>query len=248
MAGHSKFKNIQHRKNAQDQKRAKIFTKLVREIVTASKMGGVDPHSNPRLRNAIIAARSHNLPKERIDKAIATHENDSSNYVEVRYEGFAPNGVAFIVEALTDNKNRTASDVRSAFTKYGGHLAETGSVSFMFEHVGIIYYDAKVADNDSMLNYAIECDANDIVSDAEHHCIYVEPKNFSHCLAHLSEKYGMPTEASLCWRAKEPIVINDNEKAEKLLKLVDALEDSDDVQRVFYNYEIADEIANSLLD
>jgi YebC/PmpR family DNA-binding regulatory protein len=246
MAGHSKFKNIQHRKGAQDQKRAKIFTKLVREIVTAAKMSGPDPQTNSRLRNAIIAARSQNLPKERIDKAIATNDTDSANYTEVRYEGFAPGGIAIIVEALTDNKNRTASDVRSAFTKYGGNLGETGSVSFMFDHLGMIYYSASIAKADDMLADAIECFADDIVSDEEYHCVYVSIENFSNCLSELTKKHGTPSEAYIAWKSRDSIIIDDGDRAEKLLKLVDALEDSDDVQRVFCNYELSDELHSRL--
>ena len=174
MAGHSKFKNIQHRKGAQDKKRAKVFTKLVREIVTAAKIGGADPGANPRLRNSISAARSQNLPKERIDKALAQASDPTSDndYVEIRYEGFLPGGIAIIVETLTDNKNRTVSDVRSCFSKYGGNLGETGSVSFMFEHLGKIVYPLSVASADQLLSAAIEIGVKDVVSDESEHVVY----------------------------------------------------------------------------
>ena len=184
MAGHSKFKNIQHRKGAQDKKRAKVFTKLVREIITAAKIGGADPTSNPRLRNSISAARSHNLPKERIDRALAQASDPTSDndYVEIRYEGFLPGGIAIIVETLTDNKNRTVSDVRSCFSKYGGNLGESGSVSFMFEHLGKIVYPLLVAGSDQILDAAIEIGVKDVISDESEHTIYTEVESFSETL------------------------------------------------------------------
>jgi YebC/PmpR family DNA-binding regulatory protein len=248
MAGHSKFKNIQHRKGAQDKKRAKIFTKLVREIITAAKIGTPDVGSNPRLRNAVTAARAQNLPKERIDKAIsqASDPGSNENYSEMRYEGFIPGGVAIIIEALTDNKNRTASDIRSAFTKFSGNLAETGSVSFMFDHLGIITYLTNIAPENTILESAIEAGASDVVSDSEYHVIYTEVENFSNVLEFLTNKYGPPEESYIGWKPQNNIIITDKEKAEKLLKLVDALEESDDVQRVFGNYEISDELYDQL--
>ncbi|WP_316353478.1 YebC/PmpR family DNA-binding transcriptional regulator [Candidatus Trichorickettsia mobilis] len=244
MAGHSKFKNIQHRKGAQDKKRAKMFTKLVREIITAAKLGGGDVQNNPRLRNVIIAARTHNLPKERIERAInqASSDTEADNYVEIRYEGFAQSGIAIIVEALTDNKNRTAADVRAAFTKLGGNLAETGSVSFMFDHLGMIQYDAAIATNDVILNDAIEMAANDVVSDDSYHYIYTEIDKFSDCLDFFTQKYGEPIESYIGWKPHDTIIVDDHAAAEKLLKLVDILEESDDVQRVFGNYQISDEV------
>lgn len=244
MAGHSKFKNIQHRKGAQDKKRAKIFTKLVREIITAATTGFPDPASNPRLRTAIAAARGQNLPKERIDKAIAQASDPSSNenYTEMRYEGFAPGGIAIIVEALTDNKNRTAAEVRAAFTKFGGNLGETGSVNFMFDHLGIIQYPFSISNVDSMLESAIESGAEDVESDEDSHFIYTKIENFSNCLEFLTKKYGSPEDSHIGWKPQNTIIIEDKERAEKLLKLVDALEESDDVQKVFGNYELSDEI------
>jgi YebC/PmpR family DNA-binding regulatory protein len=190
MAGHSKFKNIQHRKGAQDKKRAKLFTKLVRDIVAASRAGGTDPNANPRLRGAIIAARAQNLPKERIDRALQSTDNDSDNYTEMRYEGFASGGIAIIVEAETDNKNRTASEVRAAFSKHGGNLGETGSVSFMFDHVGIITYPSSIGNSDEVLEAAIEAGASDVVSDEDLHVIYTDVPGFSDALEFLSGKYG----------------------------------------------------------
>lgn len=248
MAGHSKFKNIQHRKGAQDKKRAKLFTKLVREILTSAKSGQADPAMNPRLRSAMAAARIQNVPKDRIDRALfqASNPSDGDNYEEMRYEGFAPGGIAMIVEALTDNRNRTASEVRSSFTKYGGNLGETGSVSFMFDHVGIIEYPAKVASNDQIFEAALEAGAEDVDSDEEHHIIYTSVENFSAAEAILVAKYGDPTEAHIGWRPKNVIEINDKERAEKLMKMIDMLEDSDDVQRVFGNYELSEELYKSL--
>jgi YebC/PmpR family DNA-binding regulatory protein len=249
MAGHSKFKNIQHRKGAQDKKRAKIFTKLVREIITSAKIGQPDPNNNPRLRAAITAARNFNLPKERIERAIASasEAGNTENYIEIRYEGFAPGNIAIIVEALTDNKNRTASDVRSAFTKFGGNLGETGSVSFMFDHVGIIQYPANIASVEAMLDSVIMAGARDVESNDIEHIVYTDVDNFAECQGFLINKYGSPEESHIGWKAQEIIMIEDRDKAEKLLKFIDLLEESDDVQRVFGNYELSDEIYEELL-
>lgn len=248
MAGHSKFKNIQHRKGAQDKKRAKLFTKLVREIITAAKIGNPDPNTNPRLRTAIIAARSQNLPRERIERAIssASEAGGSDNYVEMRYEGYAAGGIAIIVEALTDNKNRTASDVRSSFTKYGGSFGEQGSVSFMFDHCGIMQYSSEKVDYDEMLELAIEAGADDSISDESYHTIYSTIENFSNCLDYLFNKLGDPEESYIGWKPHNLVIIDDKEQAEKLLKMIDMLEDSDDVQRVFGNYEISDRVYGEL--
>jgi YebC/PmpR family DNA-binding regulatory protein len=244
MAGHSKFKNIQHRKGAQDKKRAKVFTKLVREILTAAKSGQPDPHHNPRLRSALVAARAQNLPKDRIDKAIsqATDPGNQDNYIEIRYEGYAPGGIAIIVETLTDNRNRTASEVRSSFTKYGGNLGETGSVNFMFDHLGFIQYPASIASADDILEAAIEAGAMDVESDDMDHVIYTEIEAFSEAVDVLSAKYGPPEESYIGWKPQNLVVIDDKDRAEKLLKLVEMLEDNDDVQRVCGNYELSDEI------
>ncbi|MCC8378034.1 MAG: YebC/PmpR family DNA-binding transcriptional regulator [Rickettsia endosymbiont of Graphium doson] len=244
MAGHSKFKNIQHRKGAQDKKRAKVFTKLIREIVTAIKADSTNPDNNPRLRTALATARSQNLPKERIDKAInsANDSANNENYTEIRYEGYAPGGIAIIVQALTDNKNRTAAEVRSSFTKYGGNLGETGSVNFLFKHCGVIQYPLEISSAENILETAIEAGADDIVSDEVLHTIYTDIENFSKVLEFLTDKYGTAEEAYIGWVPLNTIIIDDKEKAEKLLKLVDLLEESDDVQRVFGNYELSDEI------
>lgn len=244
MAGHSKFKNIQHRKGAQDKKRAKVFTKLVREIITAAKIGGVDPVNNPRLRNSIIAARAQNLPKERIDRALAqaTDPAGGDNYQETRYEGFLPGGIAIIVETLTDNKNRTVSDIRSCFSKYGGNLAETGSVSFMFDHVGKIVYPASIAESDKIMEDALEAGAIDIVSDALEHVIYTQIEEFSAAADSLAAKYGAPSDSEIEWKPQNSVVIDDEQQAAKLFKLIDALEESDDVQKVFGNYELSEEL------
>lgn len=250
MAGHSKFKNIQHRKGAQDKKRAKVFTKLVREIITAAKAAGADPAINPRLRNSISAARSLNLPKERIDRALAqaTDPTSGDNYTEIRYEGFLPGGVAIIVETLTDNKNRTVSDVRSSFSKYGGNLGETNSVSFMFDHLGKIEYALSVANADQMMEVAIESGAEDVISDEDGHEIYTTIESFSEVLEYLTNKFGTPLESGLEWKPQNTILIEDEEKAEKLFKLIDALEESDDVQKVFGNYELSEELYKKFSD
>lgn len=245
MAGHSKFKNIQHRKNAQDRKKAKIFTKLVREIISAAKIGGTNPNNNPRLKNAIIDARAQNLPKERIDRALAAASDtgNNENYTEIRYEGFIPSGIAVIVEVVTDNKNRSAAEIRSAFTKFGGHLGETGSVSFMFQHLGIIKYLAEISSIDTMLETSIEAGASDVVSDDTEHTIYTEIANFSECVEFLTSRYGPPEEAYIGWKPNNSVLVEDAESAEKLIKFIDLLEDNEDVERVFGNYEFAANLA-----
>lgn len=248
MAGHSKFKNIQHRKGAQDKKRAKIFTRLVREIITAAKTGQADPEFNPRLRTAINTARTMNLPKERIERALqqASNPQDGNDFVEIRYEGYAPGGIALVVEALTDNRNRTASEVRSGFTKYGGNLGETGSVSFMFDHLGIITYPVEVASNDLVFEYAIEAGASDVESDEYYHTIYSAKEDYASVLEALSAKLGAPEEASIGWKPQNTILVSEKDKAEKIMKMIDALEESDDVQKVYGNYEFSEEILNEL--
>ena len=250
MAGHSKFKNIQHRKGAQDKKRAKVFTKLVREIITAAKIGGIDPAINPRLRNSISAARSQNLPKERIDRALAQASDPTlgDGYTEIRYEGFLPGGIAIIVETLTDNRNRTVSDIRSCFTKYGGNLGESGSVSFMFDHVGKIVYPVSVANMDQMMEAVIEAGAKDLVSDESEYIIYTDIEAFSECLEHLTKIFDTPIESGLEWLAQNTILLEDEEKATKLFKLIEALEESDDVQKVFGNYELSEELYKKFSD
>jgi YebC/PmpR family DNA-binding regulatory protein len=248
MAGHSKFSNIKHRKGAQDKKRAKIFTKLTREILTAAKQGLPDPASNPRLRTAIIAAKAQNLPKERIDAAIkkASTSGEGDNYDEMRYEGYGPAGVAFIVDALTDNRNRTAAEVRSIFTKAGGALGETGSVNFMFDRVGIVHYPKSVASDDEMFEAVIEAGAEDCESDETLHMIICDPDKLNEVQHALSERFGDAEVARLSWRPKITTDVDSEDKAMKVLKLIDALEDNDDVQYVSANFEIADEILEKI--
>ena len=249
MAGHSQFANIKHRKGAQDAKKAKIFTKLLREITVAAKTGQIDPNFNPRLRNALIEARTRNMPKDRIDAAIkkASGEVGGDNFEEIRYEGYGPNGIAIIVEALTDNRNRTASEVRSIFTKFGGALGETGSVGFMFDHVGVIQFDGKIASEENMFEAALEAGADDVESSADLHVIISPTEKFSVVRDALIEKFKAdPSSAKLDWKAKVVNEITDLEQAQKLLKMVDALEDCDDVQNVTGNYSFAEEIAQKL--
>ncbi|MCW8916735.1 MAG: YebC/PmpR family DNA-binding transcriptional regulator [Magnetovibrio sp.] len=246
MAGHSKFKNIMHRKGAQDKKRAKIFAKHAREIFVAAKSGMPDPDKNPRLRNAIIAARAVNTPKDNIARAIKKAEGgEGENYEEVRYEGYGPGGVAVIVETLTDNRNRTASDVRSTFTKHGGNLGETGSVGFMFERTGIIEYAADAADADTMFEEALEAGAADVSSDEDGHQVSCAPDDFSTVRDSLIEKFGDPKEARLDWVPNITTEL-DEQQAGTMLRLIDVLEDNDDVQQVSSNFEISDEIMAKL--
>jgi YebC/PmpR family DNA-binding regulatory protein len=247
MAGHSQFKNIMHRKGAQDAKRAKIFTKLVREIITSVRTGQADPSFNPRLRAAIAAAKAKNLPKDRIENAIkkGSSVGEGDNYEEMRYEGYGPGGVAIIVEALTDNRNRTASEVRSAFTKRGGALGETGSVNFMFERIGLIEYPAAVADNDAMFEAALEAGADSCESDEYIHEICCDPEIFNQVRDSLVAKYGDAEVSRLSWKPKNLIAVTE-QQAESILKLIEILEDSDDVQFVCGNYSIDDEIMEKL--
>ncbi len=239
MAGHSQFKNIMHRKGRQDRQRAKIFSKLSREITAAAKMGLPDPSMNPRLRTAVAAARAQNMPKDNIDRAIRkSQEAGGADYQEVRYEGFAPGGVGIIVEALTDNRNRTAGEVRAIFTKHGGNLGETGAVSFGFSRVGEIEYDAKAASADAMLEAALEAGAEDVQSDSDGHWLYCAFEDLQDLVEVLEAKFGPPRSARIIWRPSNTVEI-DEEKAETVLKLIDALEDSDDVQNVFANFEMS---------
>jgi YebC/PmpR family DNA-binding regulatory protein len=246
MAGHSQFKNIMHRKGAQDQKRAKVFAKHAREIYVAAKSGLPDPTMNARLRNAIIAARAVNTPKENIERAIKKAEGGGDeNYDEVRYEGYGPGGVAVIVEALTDNRNRTASEVRSAFTKHGGNLGETGSVGFMFERTGMIEYALSAADADTMFEAALEAGAADVASSADGHEIICAPDDFAAVRDALEEKFGAPVEARLDWKPTTTTEL-DEVTAATMLKLIDVLEDNDDVQSVSSNFEVSDEVLAKL--
>ena len=245
MAGHSKFKNIMHRKGRQDAKRAKIFAKLGKELSVAARFGA-DPDFNPRLRLAIVAARAQNMPNENIQRAIKRAEaGDGIIYEEVRYEGYGPGGVAIIVESLTENRNRTASEVRAAFSKHGGSLGESGSVSFMFGRVGLISYRADVANSDAMFEAALETGAEDVVSDSDGHEISCEPDEFSVVRDALERLFGVAEDARLDWKPQNTIVV-DEETAQTLLKLLDALEDNDDVQRVAANFEVDDTILEKL--
>ena len=240
MAGHSQFKNIMHKKGKQDALRAKIFSKLGREITVAAKMGMPDPALNPRLRAAIIEARGENMPRDNIERAIKKAiGNDTENYDEVRYEGYGPGGVAVIIEALTDNRNRTAGEVRSYFTKAGGALAETGAVSFMFDRVGRIEFPAKAASEDAMLEAAIDAGADDVVTSGEGHEIYTSLETLREIAKTLEAKFGEPRKAALVWRAQNNVPVDD-ETGEKILKLVDVLEENDDIQSVYANFEVSD--------
>ncbi len=246
MAGHSQFKNIMHRKGRQDAVRSKLFSKLAREITVAAKMGTPDPSMNPRLRAAVLAARAENMPKDNIERAIKKAlGGDTESYDEIRYEGYGPGGVAVIVEVLTDNRNRTASDVRSYFTKSGGNLAETGAVSFMFDHVGVVEYDAEVASADDMLEAAIEAGAEDVVSSESGHEIYTTQDSLAAVGKALEAKFGEPRKAALVWKPQNNIAVDD-EQGEKLLKLIETLNEHDDVQNVYANFEVSDELMTKL--
>ena len=246
MAGHSQFKNIMHRKGRQDAVRSKLFGKLSREITVAAKMGLPDPAMNPRLRAAILAAKAESVPKDNIDRAIKKAVgNDAESYDEMRYEGYGPAGVAVIVEVLTDNKNRSAGEVRAAFTKAGGNLAETGAVSFMFDHVGVVEFDAKAASADAMLDAAIEAGAEDVASGENGHEVYTTAESLRDVAKALEAKFGEPRKAALTWKPQNTVPVDD-EQGEKVLKLIDALNDNDDVQNVFANFEISDALVQKL--
>jgi YebC/PmpR family DNA-binding regulatory protein len=240
MAGHSQFKNIMHRKGRQDAMKSKMFGKLAREITVAAKLGTPDPAMNPRLRAAVIAAREENMPKDNIERAIKKAiGGEGDNYDEIRYEGYGPGGVAIIVEALTDNRNRAASDIRSYFTKSGGNLGETGSVAFMFDRTGIIEYDKSVGSDDAMLDAAIEAGADDVISGDNGHEIYASQENFREVAKVLEVKFGEPRKAALTWKPQNTVSVDD-EIGEKLLKLMDLLNEHDDVQNVYANFEVSD--------
>jgi YebC/PmpR family DNA-binding regulatory protein len=246
MAGHSQFKNIMHRKGRQDAVRSKLFGKLAREITVAAKMGLPDPTMNARLRAAIIAARAENMTKDTIERAIKkAMGSDAEVYDEIRYEGYGPGGVAVIVEVLTDNRNRTAGEVRSYFTKSGGNLAETGAVSFMFNHVGLIEFDAKAASADAMLEAAIEAGADDIVSSENGHEVYTAPDSLREVAKVLEQKFGEPRKAALVWKPQNTIEVDD-EQGEKLFRLIDSLNEHDDVQNVYANFEVSDALMAKL--
>jgi len=246
MAGHSKFKNIMHRKGAQDAKRSKLFSKLAREVTVAAKVGGEDPAANPRLRTAIAAAKAQSMPKDNIDRAISKAAGgEGENYEEVRYEGFGPGGTALIVEALTDNRNRTASDVRSVFSKNGGNMGETGSVNYMFDRVGEITYGAEVGSADDVFEAALEAGADNVESDDEGHAIYTEATDLNEVNKALEGALGEPKSSKLIWKAQTPVSV-DLDAAQTLMKLLDALDDNDDVQNVYGNYDVSDDIMETL--
>ena len=248
MAGHSKFKNIQHRKGAQDKKRAKIFSKLGREITVAAKLGGGDPDMTPRLRLAVATARGQSMPKDGIERAIqkGVGSTEGEDYVEMRYEGYGPGGVAIIVDTLTDNKNRTAGDIRSYFSKCGGNLGETGCVSFMFDRVGEIAYPLDKADSEKMFEAAVEAGAADCETDEEEHVITTDPDEFAAVAEGLEASMGEAIRSGLVWRPNTMAEISE-EQAQTLIKLIDLLEDNDDVQTVTTNFEVSDEIMEKLM-
>jgi len=246
MAGHSKFKNIMHRKGAQDKKRSNLFSKLSREITVAAKMGTPDPDMNPRLRLAVNTAKGQSMPKDNIQRAIdKAAAADGENYEEVRYEGYGPGGSAIIVETLTDNRNRTATAVRTAFSKNGGNLGTEGSVAHGFERVGLIEYATEAGDEDTVFEAAMEAGAEDIESSEDGHTIWTAPDGLHGVSSELEKALGEAKEVKLAW--KPNLTVDMDEKgAGTLLKLIDTLEDDDDVQTVWGNYEISDEVMEKL--
>jgi YebC/PmpR family DNA-binding regulatory protein len=246
MAGHSKWANIQHRKGRQDAARSKLFSKLSKEITVAAKMGDPDPEKNPRLRLAVKEAKAVSVPKDVIDRAIKkSTAADGEDYEEVRYEGYGPNGVAVIVEAMTDNRNRTASNVRSTFSKNGGNLGETGSVGFMFERKGEVVYPATAGDADTVMEAAIEAGAEDCESSEDGHVIYTQDSDLSDVSNALEAALGESDSTKLIWRPTTTTELG-LEDMQKLMKLIDALEDDDDVQRVTTNFEADDDVMAQL--
>ena len=246
MAGHSKCANIQHRKGRQDKLRAKLFSKMAKEITVAAKMGDPDPDKNPRLRMAVKEAKSSSVPKDVIDRAIKKSQaGEGEDYEEIRYEGYGPNGVAVIVEAMTDNRNRTASTVRSTFSKCGGNLGETGSVGFMFDRKGAVEYPATVGDADTVMMAAIEAGAEDVESSEEGHTVWCADTDLSEVSNALEAELGESSSTKLVWKPTISTEM-DLEGMEKLMRLIDALEDDDDVQRVTSNFEASDEVMEQL--
>ncbi|NYS25029.1 YebC/PmpR family DNA-binding transcriptional regulator [Rhodobacteraceae bacterium 2376] len=246
MAGHSKWANIQHRKGRQDAVRAKLFSRLSKEITVAAKMGDPDPEKNPRLRLAVKEAKSNSMPKDNIERAIKKATGgDAENYEEIRYEGYGPGGVAVIVEAMTDNRNRTASNVRSTFSKNGGNLGETGSVGFMFDRMGQVVYPADVGDAETVLLAAIEAGAEDVESSDDGHVIWCQGSDLNAVSTALEGELGESETTRLVWRPQTTTEL-DLEGAQKLMKLIEALEDDDDVQSVTANFEVSDEVMAQL--
>ena len=246
MAGHSQFKNIMHRKGAQDKKRAKIFTRLIRELSVAAK-AGADPDSNPRLRTAIAAARAANMPKDNIDRVLkkATGGGEETNYEEIRYEGYGPGGVAIIVDALTDNRNRTASEVRAAFSKYGGNLGETNSVGFMFDRIGLISYPRDLGSSEAAFEAAVESGASDVEATQSGYEFICSTEEFNNVREYLEAEYGPPVSAGLSWKPQSTVELS-ADQATTLLQLLDVLDDNDDVQSTAANFEISDEVLEKL--
>ncbi|MCA3438091.1 MAG: YebC/PmpR family DNA-binding transcriptional regulator [Rhodobacter sp.] len=246
MAGHSKWANIQHRKGKQDKLRSKMFSKLAKEITVAAKMGDPDPDKNPRLRLAVKAAKAASVPKDVIDRAIRKSQvGDAEDYTEIRYEGYGPNGIAIIVETMTDNLNRTASNVRSYFTKHGGNLGTTGSVSFMFDRVGEIIYPAAAGDADTVMMAALEAGADDVESDGDGHWIYCADTALAEVSEALETALGESTESRLIWKPQTRTDV-DLETATRLMKLIDTLEEDDDVQTVTANFDVPEDVAAKL--
>ena len=243
MAGHSQFKNIMHRKGAQDARRARQFARLIREITVAARQGLPDPASNPRLRAAVAAARQANMPKDTVDRAIkkAAGGGAGEDYADVRYEGYGPAGVAVVVEALTDNRNRTAAAIRAAFSKYGGALGETNAVSFLFNRIGVIRYPASVASADAMLEAAIEAGAEDVQSDAEAHEVTCAAEDLFAVRDALVARFGEPESARLDWRPTATVTL-DEDRAASVLRLIEALDENEDVQNVYANFDIPETV------
>jgi len=245
MAGHSQFKNIMFRKGRQDKERSKLFSKLSREITVAAKSGLPDPNHNPRLRSAILAAKAESMPKDNIERAIKKAiGGDADNYDEVRYEGRGPGGTAIIIEALTDNRNRTSADVRATFSKYGGQMGETGSVSFMFDHVGVIAYPKEKGSDDAMLEAALEAGADECLSGEVHEFI-TSPGNFLIVREALEKALGAPLSAGITWRPQNMVSVADD-AGESLIKMIEVLDDHDDIQNVYGNYELSDALMAKL--
>ena len=246
MAGHSKFKNIMHRKGAQDARRAKKFARLTKELQVAVR-GGIDPASNPRLRSALSACRAVNMPKDNIERVIKKAESgENSNLEEIRYEGYAPGGVALIVDAVTDNRNRTAAEVRSSFTKFGGNLGETGSVSFMFNNVGQIVYQKNIKNDDEIFEIAIDVGANDVSSDERNHEIITSVNDFNNVRDKLEDLLGPPQQAEIIWQPENFVQVDDEKRAISILKLLDTLDNCEDVQGVFGNFDINEDIIKKI--
>jgi YebC/PmpR family DNA-binding regulatory protein len=246
MAGHSKYKNIMYRKGAQDKKRSAMFSKLSREITVAAKMGLPDPEMNARLRSAVLAAKAQSMPKDNIQRSIdKASSSDAENYEEIRYEGFGPGGVSLIVEALSDNRNRTATNVRTAFSKNGGNLGASGSVSHGFDRLGLVEYPASAGDADKVFEAAIEAGADDVESDEDGHRIWTAQESLHEVAKALENSLGEPESSKLAWRPQTPVEVGE-EDAGSLIKLIDTLEEDDDVQTVWGNYEISDAVAEKL--